>query len=197
MRITKVYTRTGDQGETGLGGGQRVTKDALRVETYGTVDELNSVVGLARAHVTDPQIDAHLEAIQHQLFDLGSDLCVLEPDKLKFGMQPFPLEHSAWLETGVLDPANEELSPLKEFVLPAGLPAACHLHVARCVCRRAERLAVRLVREETVSPHVVIYLNRLSDALFVLARLVNKRGGTGDVLWKKTHRRGGAEGAGP
>jgi cob(I)alamin adenosyltransferase len=189
MRITKVYTKTGDAGETGLGGGQRVPKDHARIEAYGTVDEVNSVLGVAVAHVTDPQVKGWLEAIQHHLFDLGGDLCILEPDKARFGMPPFPAERVAWLEE-VLDAASAELPPLAEFILPGGDLAAGHLHVARCVCRRAERLVVGLARSEEVSPQVVPYLNRLSDCLFQLARLVNHRAGRGDVLWQRTHKRG-------
>lgn len=187
MRITKVYTRTGDAGETGLGGGQRVGKDAARIEAYGTVDELNSYVGVARLHV-EGEVDAWLETIQHHLFDIGGDLCVLEPDKQRFGMAAFPAERVTWLEER-LDAFNDELAPLKEFVLPAGEPAAAHLHVARCVCRRAERRVITLARTEEVSDQVIPYLNRLSDALFVAARLVNHRSGRGDVLWQKTHTR--------
>lgn len=189
MRITKVYTKTGDAGETGLGGGQRVQKDHARIEAYGTVDETNSAIGVALAHVRDPEIAGQLELVQHHLFDLGGDLCILEPDKVRFGMPAFPVDRVTWLEQ-VLDKASEELPPLKEFVLPGGELAAGHLHVARCVCRRAERLCVTLARAEPVSPHVVPYLNRLSDALFQLARLVNHRAGRGDVLWNKAHKRG-------
>jgi cob(I)alamin adenosyltransferase len=184
LRITRVYTRTGDQGDTGLGGGQRVPKDSLRIETYGTVDELNSYLGVAIASATDPEIRADLEEMQHRLFDLGGDLCVLEEDKAKFNMPPFPKEEVDRLEK-LMDKASEELPPLEEFILPGGTACSAHLQVARCICRRAERLAVALAREEKVSPAVVPYLNRLSDALFVLARLANKRAGTGDVLWKK------------
>lgn len=194
MRITKVYTKTGDAGETGLAGGQRVAKDHPRIEAYGTIDELNSHLGIAQAHVTDPEVKALLEAIQHHLFDLGGDLCVLDDDKQRWGMPPFPAERVAWLEQA-LDKAAEELPPLKEFVLPGGEPAAGHLHVARCVCRRAERLCVALARAEPVSPQVIPYLNRLSDCLFQLARLVNLRAGRGDVLWNKAYKRGPGEGA--
>lgn len=184
MRITRVYTRTGDKGDTGLGGGQRVPKDSLRIETYGTVDELNSYLGVAVAACEDPEIRGHLEEMQHRLFDLGGDLCVLEEDQQKYGMPPFPSDQVDHLEQ-LMDRAQEELTPLEEFILPGGTAAAAHLHVARCVCRRAERLAVSLAREEKVSSQVVPYLNRLSDTLFVLARLANKRAGRTDVLWKK------------
>lgn len=192
MRITKVYTKTGDAGETGLGGGQRVAKDCARIEAYGTVDELNSTLGVALAHLQDAQVRGWLEAVQHHLFDLGGDLCILEPDKERFGMPAFPAERVAWLER-VLDEASAELPPLAEFILPGGDLAAGHLHVARCVCRRAERLCVTLSRQEPVSPQVVPYLNRLSDALFQLARLINHRTGRGDVLWNKTYRRATTE----
>lgn len=193
MRITKVYTRTGDAGDTGLGGGQRVPKDSARIEAYGTVDELNSTLGVVQAHIHDAEVRGWLETIQHHLFDLGGDLCILEPDKARFGMPPFPSERVAWLEEQVLDKVSSELPPLAEFILPGGEAAAAHLHVARCVCRRAERLCVTLARDEQVSPQVVPYLNRLSDALFQLARLVNQRVGRGDVLWNKTYKRGEQE----
>ena len=188
MRITKVYTKTGDAGETGLAGGQRVSKDSLRVEAYGTVDELNSVIGVVRSALEDAELDGHLEQIQHHLFDLGGDLCVLAPDKVRFKMEPFSEDRVAWLE-GVIDALNAELDELKEFVLPAGEPAAAHFHVARCVARRAERRCVSLATTDEVSAQVIPYLNRLSDALFVFARVVNKRAGSGDVFWKKTHKR--------
>jgi cob(I)alamin adenosyltransferase len=184
VRITRVYTRTGDGGETGLGGGQRVPKDSLRIEAYGTVDELSSYLGVAIAACEDPEIRGHLETFQHRLFDVGGDLCVLEEDKAKFQMPPFPQEEIDLLEK-LMDKAQEELAPLEEFILPGGSAASAHLHVARCICRRAERLVVALRREEKVSATVVPYLNRLSDALFVLARLANKRAGKPDVFWKK------------
>jgi cob(I)alamin adenosyltransferase len=187
VRITRVYTRTGDAGDTGLGGGQRVAKDSLRIETYGTVDELNSYLGVAIASCTDAEIKGELEEMQHRLFDVGGDLCVLEEDKAKFAMPAFPKEEVDLLEK-LMDKATEELKPLEEFIIPGGTACSAHLHVARCICRRAERLAVALAREEKVSPTVVPYLNRLSDALFVLARLANKRAQTSDVFWKK--RRG-------
>jgi cob(I)alamin adenosyltransferase len=184
VRITKVYTRTGDKGDTGLGGGQRVPKDSLRIEAYGTVDELNSYLGVAISSCTDAEIRSELETMQHRLFDLGGDLCVLDEDKAKFGMPVFPKEEVDLLEK-LMDKATEELKPLEEFIIPGGTACSAHLHVARCICRRAERIAVALAREEKVSAEVVPYLNRLSDTLFVLARLANKRAGTSDVFWKK------------
>lgn len=188
-----MYTKTGDGGETALGGGQRLPKDAARIEAFGALDELNSAIGVARAHLADEDLDADLEEIQHHLFDLGGDLCVLAADKRRFGMEEFPPEPVRWLEERI-DAGTAALPPLKEFVLPAGAPAAAHLHLARCVARRAERRCVRLAHEEPeeVSPHAIPYLNRLSDALFVFARLVNHRSGHGDVLWRKRHRRGGS-----
>ena len=191
MRITKVYTRTGDQGDTGLGGGQRVPKDDPRIEAYGTVDELNSAIGVALTAIADPELREVLETIQHQLFDLGGDLCLREEDKARFGMPPFPADRVPWLEQ-VLDKAAAELRPLEEFVLPGGEAGAAHLHMARTIARRAERLTIALSRREPIGKEVVPYLNRLSDALFSLARLVNHRAGRGDVLWKKQHKRGGA-----
>lgn len=192
MRITKVYTKTGDAGETGLAGGQRLPKDHQRIEAYGTVDELNSALGVARLHVKDPYLSGVLERIQHQLFDLGSDLAVLGPDKVRYGMPEFSAAAVSWLELQI-DAATSELPPLKEFILPAGQPGAAHLHVARCICRRAERLSVGLAREDEVSAQVIPYLNRLSDALFCFARLENLRHGTGDVLWSKAAARGEPE----
>ena len=195
MRITKVYTRTGDQGDTGLGGGQRVPKDDPRIEAYGTIDELNSALGVALTAIRDPALAETLEAIQHQLFDLGGDLCLREEDKARFGMPAFPAERVAWLEQ-VLDAAAEELKPLEEFVLPGGEPGAAHLHLARAIARRAERRLIVLARAEPVSPQVIPYVNRLSDALFSLARLVNHRAGRGDVLWRKSYKRGQAAASG-
>ena len=187
MRITKVYTKTGDKGETGLGGGQRLPKDHPRIEAFGTVDELNASLGVARLEVADPELQGLLERVQHHLFDLGGDLCMLQADKERYGMPAFPEERVAWLEEQ-LDRHGAELPPLEEFVLPAGEPGAARLHVSRTICRRAERLTCRLAREDEVSPFVVPYLNRLSDALFQWARLVNHRSGAGDVLWQNPRK---------
>lgn len=181
-RIPKVYTRTGDQGETGLGGGQRVPKDSLRIEAYGTVDELNSVIGTAIAAGLPDALGVSLRRIQHELFDLGSDLCFLEADKAKYTLPQIEPRHVAALE-GEIDRMSEGLEPLRNFILPGGTPAAAHLHVARTVCRRAERRCLELSRHEAIGAHVVTYLNRLSDALFVMARAANHAAGTGDVLW--------------
>jgi len=181
-RITKVYTRTGDAGETGLGGGQRVPKDSLRIETYGTVDELNSVLGVALAAGLDERLAEALGRIQNELFHLGSDLCILEEDKARLPVPTVEARHVEALEA-LMDALSEELEPLANFILPGGSAGAAHLHVARTVCRRAERSLVALAREEPVGAHTVQYLNRLSDALFVMARYENLKRGAGDVLW--------------
>jgi cob(I)alamin adenosyltransferase len=181
-RITKVYTRTGDDGTTGLGGGQRVAKDSLRIEAYGTVDELSSTIGVAIAAGLDPQLAAVLARVQNELFNLGSDLCVLEEDKARFPVPVVEERHVVALEE-LMDGWLEELPPLDNFILPGGSPGAAQLHVARTVCRRAERLLVALGRQEAIGPWTVRYLNRLSDALFVLARAENLRRGLPDVLW--------------
>jgi cob(I)alamin adenosyltransferase len=183
-RITRVYTRTGDDGTTGLGGGQRVPKDSLRIEAYGTVDELNSHIGavLATGGGVNEAIAGPLRAIQNELFHLGSDLCILEEDKKRLPAPRIEERHVAALEA-LMDRLSEELSPLENFILPGGSPGAAALHVARTVCRRAERLVIALSREEAVGAFTVTYLNRLSDALFVMARHENKRRGVADVLW--------------
>lgn len=181
-RITKVYTRTGDDGTTGLGGGQRVPKDSARIEAFGTVDELNSCLGVALALGLSEPLRAPLARVQNELFHLGSDLCILEEDKVRFKVPQLEARHVDALEEW-MDAMSEELPPLENFVLPGGAPGAAQLHVARCVCRRAERLAIALSREEPVGAFVVRYLNRLSDALFVAARYENKLRGTTDVLW--------------
>lgn len=181
-RITKVYTRTGDRGTTRLGGGQEVPKDSLRIETYGTVDELNSHVGVALAIGVAEDLVEELSRIQNELFHLGSDLCILEEDKERMPVPRIEEGHVQALEH-LMDRLSESLEPLENFVLPGGAPAAAHLHVARTVCRRAERLLVGLSREEPVGEHTVRYLNRLSDALFVMARYENHLRGVGDVLW--------------
>ena len=181
-RITKVYTRTGDDGTTSLGGGQRVGKDAPRIEAYGTVDELNSVLGAALAVGVNETIEGPLHTIQNELFHLGSDLCILEEDKARMAVPHIEEKHVTALER-LMDRLSEELPPLENFVLPGGTPGAAHLHVARTVCRRAERLLVALAHAEPVGAWTIRYLNRLSDALFVMARHENRRRGVPDVLW--------------
>jgi cob(I)alamin adenosyltransferase len=181
-RITRVYTRTGDDGTTSLGGGQRVAKDSPRIEAYGTVDELNSQIGAAVAAGLHETLRAPLAAIQNELFHLGSDLCILESDKAKRPAPKIEERHVHALEEQ-MDRLSEELPPLENFVLPGGCPGAAALHVARTVCRRAERLVIALSRGEAVGPFTVTYLNRLSDALFVMARYENMKRGVPDVLW--------------
>jgi cob(I)alamin adenosyltransferase len=181
-RITKVYTRTGDDGSTALGGGQRVPKDALRIEAYGTVDELSSVIGAAIAARLNPVLEAALLPLQNELFHLGSDLCYVEEDKAKRPVPRIEERHVAALET-LMDRLSKELAPLENFVLPGGSAGAAWLHVARTVCRRAERRVVALARAEKVGEHAVRYLNRLSDALFVMARFENRKRGSPDVCW--------------
>lgn len=181
-RITKVYTRTGDDGTTGLGGGQRVPKDSLRIEAYGTVDELNSQIGVVLSTGVDESLIEPLSAIQNELFHLGSDLCVLEEDKARMPVPRIEERHVVALEK-LMDRLSEELSPLENFILPGGCAGAAALHVARTVCRRAERLVIALSRKEAVGAFTVRYLNRLSDALFVMARHENRRRGLPDVLW--------------
>jgi cob(I)alamin adenosyltransferase len=181
-RITKVYTRTGDDGTTGLGAGGRVGKDSPRIEAYGTVDELNSAIGLALAMGVNDALAPALASIQNDLFHLGSDLCVPEEEKVSRPVPRIEPRHVTALED-LMDRLSEELAPLENFVLPGGTPSAAQLHVARTVCRRAERVVIALSRSEKVGPHTIHYLNRLSDALFVMARHENKRRGAPDVLW--------------
>ena len=177
IRIDRVITRGGDGGETSLGDGTRVPKDALRVEAYGTVDEANAAIGVLRLHTAaDPEIDNMLERIQNDLFDVGADLCVPGEAGSRLRVTDAP---SARLEAEVTT-MNAALTPLTSFVLPGGTPAAAHAHVARTVVRRAERLVVRLAREDVVNPAVIRLLNRLSDHLFVLGRRLNPGG---DVQW--------------
>ena len=177
VRIDRVVTRGGDTGQTSLGDGRRVAKDALRVEAYGTVDECNSTIGMLRLH-TVGEPDAMLARVQNDLFDVGSDLCVPGEagDRLRLTDTP-----SARLEAE-LAAMNAGLPSLDSFVLPGGTAAAAHAHLARTVVRRAERLVVALSREETVNPAVIRFLNRLSDHLFVLGRVLNQNG-TADVKW--------------
>lgn len=183
-RITRVYTRKGDDGTTSLGGGQRVPKDSLRIETYGTVDELNSQIGLALALGLGAPIASEARRIQNELFHLGADLCVLEEDKQRLAGPRIGQRHVDRLEE-LMDRLTAELGPLEEFILPGGGCGAAALHAARTVCRRAERLAAALARAEPVGPFVVKYLNRLSDALFVLARMENRLRGVEEPLWDK------------
>lgn len=186
VKLNKIYTRTGDDGTTGLGTGERIAKDAARIEAYGTVDETNAAIGVARLDVYGgyPELDAKLARIQNDLFDLGADLCVPDTGE-PLAWEPLRMSaaQAERLEREI-DEMNSEMNPLKSFVLPGGSAAAASLHVARTVCRRAEREIVRLSATpgERVSPAVLAYINRLSDFLFVASRYVNDRG-RGDVLW--------------
>ncbi len=180
-RLSKIYTRTGDDGSTGLGDGTRVAKDSARVTAYGTVDEANSAIGLLLAADIDEGIRELLTTVQHQLFDLGGELCI--PG------------HAAIFDTDIdaleqhLDRYNEPLPPLKDFILPGGGEAAARCHLARTVVRRAERETVTLSHHDSVRPEAVRYLNRLSDLLFVLARVLARASGHGETLWKHERRK--------
>jgi cob(I)alamin adenosyltransferase len=180
----KIYTKTGDRGETGLFGGSRVSKDAPRIEAYGTVDELNCVLGVVRAQDVESDVDLLLRQIQNELFALGAQLAT--PDPAAHQTALIGPRQIAALEAAI-DRFEERLDPLQQFVLPGGIPAAAQLHLARTVCRRAERRLVTLVREsaEPIADDLVIYLNRLSDLLFVLARAVNHAAGCSDVPWQR------------
>jgi cob(I)alamin adenosyltransferase len=187
-RLTRIYTRGGDKGQTSLGDGRRVAKDDLRVAAYGTVDEANAAIGVARLHA-ERAADEMLGRIQDDLFDLGADLCVPRsgPKGEAAGVTALRVtaKQVERLETEI-DRMNAELAPLDDFVLPGGTAAAAALHLARAVVRRAERLMVRLARKkgESVNPHALHYINRLSDHLFVLARQANDKGGK-DILWRR------------
>ncbi len=181
VRLTRIYTRGGDKGETSLGDGTRLPKQALRVEAYGTVEEANAAIGLARLH-TDAEADAMLGRIQNELFDLGADLCTPETGRRAAGALRIDAAQVERLEREI-DTMNAALRPLDSFILPGGSPAAAHLHVARTMTRRAERLVCALAAAEPVNPEAIKYLNRLSDHLFVLGRRVND-GGARDVLWR-------------
>ena len=180
-RLSKIYTRTGDDGTTGLGDGSRVAKDSARVAAYGTVDEANSTIGLLLAADVPDDIRELLTTIQHQLFDLGGELCI--PG------------HAAIDDADIdrleqqLDHYNDALPPLKEFILPGGGDAAARCHIARTVVRRAERETVALARDEAVRPQPIRYLNRLSDLLFVLARVLARQSGHGEVTWQHERRK--------
>jgi cob(I)alamin adenosyltransferase len=183
-RLSRIYTRTGDDGTTGLGDGSRVSKDSVRVEAFGTVDELNSAIGVLLATPEiPPGVAACLTEVQHELFDLGGELCIP-------GHRAIDAGHVARLEKS-LDEFNDTLPPLKEFILPGGGPVAAACHLARAIARRAERRVWTLARAESVSPEVTQYLNRLSDLLFVLARVLARHERGAEVLWR--HDRGKAK----
>lgn len=180
----KIYTRTGDTGSTGLFGGPRVPKDDDRIEAYGTVDELNAVIGVARSAGQIASIDAQLEEIQHELFSIGAELAT--PDPEGYELRVITLDHIEKLESWI-DFHENALPPLKQFVLPAGDSRSTELHLARAICRRAERRVVTLGNAEgsQVSEHLIIYLNRLSDLLFVMTRVANREAGAIEVPWRR------------
>ena len=180
VTLNRIYTRTGDKGETALGDGTRRPKNDLRIQAYGTVDEANAALGLARLH-SEGEVDRMLMRIQNDLFDLGADLCVPETAKRTEGRLRIVEAQVERLEREI-DAMNAALEPLTSFVLPGGTPAAAHLHLARAVTRRAERLMVELAGAEPVNPAAIRYINRLSDHLFVASRFVNDKGAK-DVLW--------------
>lgn len=195
IRITRVYTRTGDKGMTGLVGGTRVPKDAPRIESYGTIDELNSAIGLARAFnraerpsPARKRLEAILERVQNELFDLGSELAT-PPEAAYEGMFRVDADAVRALER-LIDECQTDLAPLQSFVLPGGGKVSGFLHLARTICRRAERDILRLGRREDVGEHVVPYVNRLSDLLFVLARWIGKQNGEPEPLWERGLRPG-------
>ena len=181
-RLTKIYTRTGDEGMTSLGSRTRVPKESLRVSAYGTVDELNSVLGVALAHGLVSRLAETLPVIQNELFHLGSDLCFPEEDKVAYQIPQLEARHVTALEN-LIDEFTAVTGSLENFVLPGGSLGAAQLHVARTVCRRAERLVIALSREEAVGAFVIPYLNRLSDTLFVMARYENKLREVPEPLW--------------
>lgn len=180
-RLSKIYTRTGDGGTTGLGDGSRIAKDSARVAAYGTVDEANSAIGLVLAADIQPDVADLLTKVQHQLFDLGGELCIP-------GHAAIHEADISALEVA-LDHFNDPLPPLKEFILPGGGEAAARCHLARTIVRRAERETVTLARHETVRAEAIGYLNRLSDLLFVLARVLARASGHGEVLWNHDRRK--------
>lgn len=175
-RLSKIYTRTGDDGTTGLGDGSRINKDSLRIEAMGDVDELNSVIGIMLTESVPEMLRTPLTQIQHDLFNVGGEICI--PNYVI--LQQSRIDD---LEN-IIDALNDDLAPLKEFILPGGTKAAAYCHLARTVCRRAERKLVELHRHEKVTDISLQYLNRLSDLLFVMCRTMNKQAGVSDVLWK-------------
>ncbi len=182
-KLDRIYTKTGDAGTTGLGGGRRVPKDSARVAAYGTVDELNSAIGVALALDLTDRLATDLVTIQNELFDLGSDLCWPDDDARRGRIPTVESHHVERLER-LIDEYNATVGPLTNFLLPGGSPGAAQLHVARTICRRAERETITLGRSESIGEHVLPYLNRLSDALFVMARFENHERGISEPLWQ-------------
>ena len=183
----KIYTKTGDAGKTGLYGGIRVPKDSMRIETCGTVDELNACIGLARSQIQEAEVDAILHRIQNELFDIGADLATLETHPKAASLR-IPTTLTPKMEREI-DRFEDQLPALKNFILSGGSVCGATIHLARTVCRRAERCVVRLAESETVNPEVSVYLNRLSDLLFVLARTVNHRSDEPEPLWEPQTQR--------
>lgn len=181
-RLSKIYTRTGDDGTTGLGDGTRTDKDSIRIDAIGAVDELNSAIGRVLSHDCPVAVRSCLEDVQHDLFELGAELCLP-------GVTKIEAAHLARLESQ-LDGFNKDLPGLREFILPGGAPSAADAHLARTICRRAERIVVALGRKETAGDGGRRYLNRLSDLLFVIARVLNRAAGKPDVLWQQGKNRG-------
>lgn len=181
VRLTRIYTKGGDKGETSLGNGARVPKQSSRVEAYGTVDEANAVIGLARLHCSG-EADAMLARIQNDLFDLGADLCTPSSETEAPGAALRIIAAQVERLEAEIDAMNAELAPLTSFILPGGSPVAAHLHLGRTIARRAERQVCALATEEIIGGQVIAYINRLSDHLFVMARWLNDKGAS-DVLW--------------
>lgn len=181
-RLTKIYTRQGDEGLTSLSGGQRVPKNSLRVSAYGTVDELNSAIGVALSFGLCERLAAVLPTIQNELFHMGSDLSFLEEDKARYPVPQIQAHHVTQLEE-LIDELAAVVGPLQNFILPGGSSGSALLHVARTICRRAEREVITLAQEEAVGVYAIQYLNRLSDALFVMARFENHSRGVAEPLW--------------
>lgn len=186
-RLSRIYTRTGDDGSTGLGDGSRIAKDALRVEAFGTVDELNSAIGVVISETDDAALTGLMISIQHQLFDLGGELCIPEARMIT--------EADVDRLEQALDEINADLPALKEFILPGGGKAGAHCHLARTICRRAERRLVTLAHQDRINPLAVRYLNRLSDLLFVTARKLSQIAGVDEQLWDNKHRNAGPSGS--
>ena len=186
-RKSQLYTRTGDRGQTGLFGGRRVAKDSPRIEAYGTIDELNSALGVARSFVRQRGVDKALESIQNELFNIGAELASDKPvRKGKQQSSAFQLDAKRvqWLEA-LIDEYDAKVPPLRTFILPAGTTAASTVHLARTICRRAERRVITMGRREAVNPQIIAYLNRLNDLLFALARFLNKNARRRELTWRK------------
>ncbi len=181
-RLTKLYTRKGDDGSTALGSGRRIPKDAIRVSSYGTVDEVNSALGVALAYELSPRLMEMVSVIQNELFHVGSDLCFTEEDKQTVQIPQIGKTQVKRLESWI-DELNAAVGALENFILPGGSTGAAHLHLARTICRRAEREVTTLKRQEAIGAYVLPYLNRLSDLLFVMARFENKERGIPEPLW--------------